>query len=140
MLRRRTSPHKGANAAPGRSQLLSQAFQASNSASSSNPGNSAQCTGTQRLLPCSRGAGKGSVSPGRLVACVGAPIGEEDAAGEGDGGMGGLAQDASSAATAIIEPQRQGRIEAVERTEPVLALQGHVMTLLLLEALGALLL
>ena len=54
--------------------------------------------------------------------------------------MGGLAQDASSAATAIIEPQRQGRIGPIERTEPVLALQGNVMTLLLLEALGALLL
>jgi hypothetical protein len=54
--------------------------------------------------------------------------------------MGGLAQDASSAAMAIIEPQRQGRIEPIERTEPVLALQGNVMTLLLLEALGALLL
>src|SRR6058998_389794 len=118
MLRRRTSPHKGANAAPGRSQLLSQAFQASNSASSSNPGNSAQCTGTQRLLPCIRGAGKGSVSPGRPAACVGAPIGEDDAGGGGDEDMGGLAQDASSAATAIIEPQRKGRIGPIERTEP----------------------
>ncbi|WP_309680710.1 hypothetical protein, partial [Polaromonas sp.] len=51
-----------------------------------------------------------------------------------DNGAGGLAQDASSAPRAIIDPQRQGRIE------PVFVLQGNVMTLLLLEALGALLL
>ena len=51
-----------------------------------------------------------------------------------DSGAGGLAQDASSAAMAIIEPNRQGRIETV------FVLQGNVMTLLLLEALGALLL
>ncbi|UUZ66151.1 hypothetical protein LP417_16255 [Polaromonas sp. P1-6] len=38
---------------------------------------------------------------------------------------------------AIIDPNRQGRIE---RTETQFALQGNVMTLLLLEALGALLL
>lgn len=44
MLRRRTSLHNGANTGPGRSQLLIQAFQASNRESSSKPGKSAQRT------------------------------------------------------------------------------------------------
>src|SRR5450830_1225606 len=53
MLRRRTSGHSGANTGPGRSQLLIQAFQASNWASWSKPGKSVHSTGTQRLLRCS---------------------------------------------------------------------------------------
>jgi hypothetical protein len=55
-LRRRTSPHNDANADPGRSQLLSQALQASFSGSSLSPGSSLQYTGVQRLLGCSMGA------------------------------------------------------------------------------------
>ena len=54
MLRRRISGHSGAKVGPGRSQLLIQAFQASNKVSFSKPGKSAQRTGTQRLLPCTR--------------------------------------------------------------------------------------
>src|SRR3990167_10190992 len=132
MLRRRISPHKGAKAGPGRSQLLIQAFQASCNGSSSNPGNSPQRAGTQRLLPCVSDAGKAPPSPGRsLATCPG--IDEGGKLDEGnDAGGGGLAQEASSAAMAIIEP---GRMDRTDTT-----LRKNFMTLLLLEALGALLL
>src|SRR3989338_9156187 len=50
MLRRRTSGDSAAKGATGLSQLLSQAFQASNKVSSSNPGKSVQGTAIQRLL------------------------------------------------------------------------------------------
>ena len=54
---------------------------------------------------------------------------------EGDeGGMGELAQEASSAAMAIMGSSR------IDRAKTVFATQGNVMSLLLLEALGALLL
>src|SRR5215216_4629557 len=105
MLRRRISPHSGAKPGPGRSQLLSQAFQASNSASSSKPGSSAQRTATQRLFPCTMGAGKGPVSPARTPGAVGPP------AGKVEGGKGGLAQEASNTATAIIGASRMERID-----------------------------
>ena len=54
----------------------------------------------------------------------------------GDGG-GGLAHEASSAAVAIISAIRD---DASDRVKPSATCQGIVMTLLLLEALGALLL
>jgi hypothetical protein len=56
---------------------------------------------------------------------------------EGAGGLGGLAQEASNAVMAIIAALRHaGR----ERVKSSIALQENAMTLLLLEALGALLL
>src|SRR5688572_10107374 len=118
MLRRRTSAHSGAKTGTGRSQLLTQAFQASNSASSSKPGNSAQRTASQRLLPCTSGAGKGPESPGRLPAGVGSPAGADE------GGCGGLAQEASKAVMAIIVPSRIERFSCPARIDGI---QGNVM-------------
>ena len=65
------------------------------------------------------------------------------AAGDGNGdagGMGGLAQAASSAAMAIIDASRAVPRAPIDRPETVFATQGNAMSLLLLEALGALLL
>ena len=67
MLKRRTSPHSGAKTGLGRAQLLSHAFHASCSLSSSNPGSSAQRTGTQRLLACVITGGNTPLSSGRRV-------------------------------------------------------------------------
>jgi hypothetical protein len=53
------------------------------------------------------------------------------------GGLGTLAQEASSAAVAIMEIKRP---EGRERPRTVADLKGNVMSLLLLEALGALVL
>jgi len=63
-------------------------------------------------------------------------------AGNDEGG-GGLAQEASKAAMAIIVPSRTERMHRMERflrAAPINGIQGNVMALLLLEALGALLL
>ncbi len=74
MLRRRTSPHSGAKAGAGRSQLRSQAFQASCRASASKPGSSLQATGTQRLLDWLSvpGTATGPAGAGRAGGAVGA--------------------------------------------------------------------
>src|SRR3989338_441958 len=115
MLRRRTSPHSGANTGPGRSQLLSQAFQASNRASFSKPGSSLQATGTQRLLPRARAAAS-APDPGRAgtLAAAGA---------EGRGaGTGAVAQDTRPSTAAIM-------------TSVGVIREKTVMALLLLEAL-----
>jgi hypothetical protein len=82
-------------------------------------------------LPCTKGAGKGPESPGRLPAAVGSPAGTDE------GGSGGLAQEASKAVMAIIVPSRMERFSCTARIDGI---QGNVMALLLLEALGALLL
>ena len=73
MLRRRTSPHSGAKAGAGRSQLRSQAFQASCRASASKPGSSLQATGTQRLLDWVSvpGTATGALDAGRADGLVG---------------------------------------------------------------------
>ena len=55
-------------------------------------------------------------------------------------GSGGLAQDTSSAAMAIMGAIRKDGKAGMVRSLPFLAIKGNVMTLLLLEALGALLL
>ena len=120
MLRRRTSGHNRAKAGGGRSQLRTQAFQASCSASSLNPGSSSQPTGTQRLpawfsvptgpVPGS-GGGKGVASGGRPVGSV----------------VGGAVEHAASVPTI--------RAVATRRRNA-----GNSMGLILLEALGALVL
>jgi hypothetical protein len=56
------------------------------------------------------------------------------------GGSGVLVHAASSAAVAIIDPSRAGAKAPIDRPETVVATQGNAMSLLLLEALGALLL
>ena len=76
-------------------------------------------------------AGKGPESPGRLPAAAGC------AAGADEGGRGGLAQEASRAAVAIIGASR---VQALECAACIDGVQGNIMALLLLEALGALLL
>jgi hypothetical protein len=76
-------------------------------------------------------AGKGPESPGRLPAAVGSPAGADD------GGGGGLAQEASKTAVAIIGASRAKPMECTARIDGI---QGNIMALLLLEALGALLL
>jgi hypothetical protein len=64
------------------------------------------------------------------------------AAGGSDdaGGSGVLVHEASSAAVAIIDPSRTDTRAPIDRPETVVATQGIAMSLLLLEALGALLL
>lgn len=62
---------------------------------------------------------------------------------EEEGGSGGLAQEASKAAMAIIVPICVKRMRCTERLSCLTridGIQGNVMALLLLEALGALLL
>jgi hypothetical protein len=76
------------------------------------------------------GAGKGPESPGRLPAAMGSPAGTDE------GGLGGLAQEASST-MAIIGTSRTACMEHAARMDAIL---GNIMVLLLLEALGALLL
>jgi cbb3-type cytochrome oxidase subunit 3 len=56
------------------------------------------------------------------------------------GGSGVLVHAANSAAVAIIAPSRTGATAPIDRPETVVATQGNAMSLLLLEALGALLL
>src|SRR5688572_1253799 len=60
----RTSGQSAACCGDGRSQLRSQAFQASCKASASKPGSSDQRTGCQRLRPCTMARGKGAASAG----------------------------------------------------------------------------
>jgi hypothetical protein len=125
MLRRRISGHSGAKAGPGRSQLLIQAFQASNKLSASKPGKSVQRTGTQRLLPCTR-------APDASAAETGEPGGLAAAGtlldpGAGHAGSGVLtAQPVSQSAPPIIKSTIENR-------------EKFAMILLLLEALAALL-
>jgi len=81
-------------------------------------------------------AGRGAESPGRLPA-VTPPVGAEE------GGWGGPAQEASKVVMAIIAPSRMERVEGTKRLSCMAhidGIQGNVMALLLLEALGALLL
>ena len=104
MDRRRTSAHSGANAGAGRSQPLIQAFQASCSASLSNPGSSDQCTGTQRLLPWASGGGSGPVSPGTGAVGAGVP-----AEGRWGAGGGGVEQAASIPTISVVRTTRRGR-------------------------------
>ena len=92
----RTCGHSGANAAGGRSQLRSQAFQASCRASSSKPGSSPQRTGTQRLRALRGGAGSGASS--------GAPAA---------GGHGRRAPAARRAAAARAQPASIPTIAAI---------------------------
>jgi hypothetical protein len=80
------------------------------------------------------GAGNEPVSPARTPGAVGSP------AGTAEGGKGGLAQEASSATVAIIGASRMERIDRSTGTEAFFEIQGNIMALLLLEALGALLL
>jgi len=101
MLKRRTSGHSGANTGPGRSQLFSQAFQASYKASVSTPGNSLQGTATQRLLPCCR-LGKPETLCGSAAAEGSGMATLVGAAGTDDTG-GLLAQAANSSVTAAIK-------------------------------------
>jgi hypothetical protein len=61
-------------------------------------------------------------------------------AGADEGGSGGLAQEASKAVMAIIVPSRVERTERLSCAAHIDGIQGNVMALLLLEALGALLL
>jgi hypothetical protein len=97
MLKRRTSEHRGAKAGPGRSQLLIQAFQASNKLSLSKPGKSLQGTGTQRLLLACQALAAGGAAAG---AGGGAAASGSDA---GHGGSGVLsAQEASQTLPQII--------------------------------------
>jgi hypothetical protein len=97
MLKRRTSEHRGAKVGPGRSQLLIQAFQASNKLSLSKPGKSLQGTGTQRLLLACQALAAGGTAAG---ADGGAAASGSDA---GHGGRGVLiAQEASQTLPQII--------------------------------------
>jgi hypothetical protein len=80
------------------------------------------------------GAGNGPVSPARPPGAAGSPAGKDE------GGRGGLAQEASNAAMAIIGTSRIERIDGGKGVEAFFEIQGNVMALLLLEALGALLL
>ena len=118
MLRRRTSPHSGANAGAGRSQLRSQAFQASCSASPSNPGNSPQPTGTQRLLDCVSVPGTGTGTVGAAGGCTDGTLGAT--------GAGGRVEHAASVPTISADTTRRRR--------------RRFMGLILLEALLALVL
>ena len=67
-LRRRTSGHNAANTGCGRSQLRTQAFQASCSESSAKPGSSDQLTGSQRLLPRTSAGPAGASAAGVVAA------------------------------------------------------------------------
>jgi hypothetical protein len=78
--------------------------------------------------------GKGPESPGRLPAAAASPAGTDE------GGRGGLAQEASNTAMAIIGASCMKRIERPSRMARIDGIQGNIMALLLLEALGALLL
>jgi len=81
------------------------------------------------------GGGKGAESPGRLP-----PV---TSGGTEEGGKGGLAQEASRAVMAIIAPSRMECARGTDRPSRAAridGIQGNVMALLLLEALGALLL
>jgi hypothetical protein len=103
---------------------LIQAFQASNSASSVNPGSSAQRTATQRLLAWVMGGGNGDVSGGKMpgvAGCTGTDGGTAGACVSGEG-MGPLAQDASIPTIAT----------------PTTCHRRRFMGLILLEAMGAL--
>jgi hypothetical protein len=97
MLKRRTSAQRGAKLGPGRSQLLIQAFQASNKLSLSKPGKSLQGTGTQRLLLACQALAAGGATAG---AGGGAAASGSDA---GHGGSGVLiAQEASQTLPQIM--------------------------------------
>ncbi len=83
------------------------------------------------------GAGNGPLSPARVPGATGSPAGADE------GGKGGLAQEASNVTMAIIGTSRIERAEHIDDNEGIAAffeIQGNVMALLLLEALGALLL
>src|SRR5450759_914115 len=117
MLKRRTSLHSGANTGPGRSQLLIQAFQASNKASSAKPGKSAQGTAVQRALARKIGAGRTPVLSDRFTWEDGAdPI---DAPGTCNGAL------LQAASIPTIRPINTGN-------------RSRFMRLPILEALGAL--
>ena len=101
MLRRRTSPHSGAKAGAGRSQLRSQAFQASCRASASKPGSSLQATGTQRLLDWVSvpGTAADPAGTGRAAGAVGA----DESRGTG------VEQAASIPTISVVKTTRRGR-------------------------------
>ena len=106
MLRRLASLHNAANVTPGRSQLFSQAFQASCSLSSSKPGSSAQRTGIQRLLTWLMAGGSGALSSALPTLKEGDVLGDGADTGGTDvtGACGSCvtAQDAKSIPLAII--------------------------------------
>jgi hypothetical protein len=113
MLKRRTSPHRAANGGCGFSQLFNQAFQASNKLSLPHPGNASQGTGTQRLRACTTAGAfttAGALTAGERGDSTGALV-----------AMGTLPQAASVPTIASQHPHIRTRL----------------MTLLLLEALGA---
>ena len=116
---------------PGRSQLLIQAFQASNNASSANPGNSGQRTGTQRLLACWMTGGNAALSAGKVAA--GTPsTGAAGAAtaGAGSGPRGWLRGG---------PPTQPDNIPTIATPDSPRAIRhrSRFMGLILLEALGA---
>jgi hypothetical protein len=106
MLKRRTSEHRGAKAGPGRSQLLIQAFQASNKLSLSKPGKSLQGTGTQRLLLACQVLEAGGMAAVGAAGGAAAGVGAGAAASGCDAGHGGrgvlIAQEASQRLPQII--------------------------------------
>jgi hypothetical protein len=113
---RRTSGHSTAWPGCGFSQLRSQAFHASWSASAPKPGRSDQRTGTHRLLPRVK-AGSGSAESAGAVAGAGTVR-------EGVPGSGGSGTEPHATSIPTMTAK----------------LRNRTMLLILLEALGALLL
>jgi hypothetical protein len=101
MLKRRTSAQRGANVGPGRSQLLIQAFQASNKLSLSKPGKSLQGTGTQRLLLACQALAAGGAADGAAAGAGGGAAASGSDAGHGGSGVL-IAQEASQTLPQIM--------------------------------------